>query len=62
VPFDGVMEHVPFVGGDATEILLAFIPNDNNNNNNNNNNNSIIYIALYTKVLKHFQWKKKIEE
>ena len=26
----------------------------NINNNNNNNNNNIIYIALYTKVLKRF--------
>ena len=30
-----------------------------NNNNNNNNNNNIIYIALYTKVLKRFTMEEE---
>ena len=33
------------------------VPRDNNNNNNNNNN--IIYIALYTKVLKRFTMEEE---
>lgn len=41
----------------SAQVVLSLEINDNYNNKNNNNNNTVIYIVLYTEVLKCFMIK-----
>ena len=58
--YDGFQARVLHEGektGSFSIIIIIIIIINNNNNNNNNNN--MIYIALYTKVLKRFTMEEE---